>query len=610
MDLDSHIFRIIYNFFSYLKSASARQSFIHLYNPSPDLNKLSLFATLASGSKRVILTHGQQNFAIRNHRLMIPDTVMRYGDPKLNYNFTLFKIILICSAGKNGFKNKASSIPAEYSNFIQEFLHTLQKFNTNEFSPESLSSFIPENVQYALGEFLQEFPEFKKSLITLFKEEWEKNRAEGARNPDFSVFWDYKTITENESEYASSPNDSILEESTGQSEIKLDPEEEITVHTVDKKAQQDYTLSHNFEKIETAEEFQGIWRDFDGKDELEDHGEALKELKMKDMIRSNERTHAVIKTDSFRNLLTGFSSKINYKNEFSISYDEWDYTKNSYRKDHCMVFPSHAGIADPVYPDEILSRNRPVISHIRKKIRLVFNKNEQVRRMLSGDEPDIEALVENFSDKKAGISPDERVYLSKRKLKREISLLILADISLSSDSYFSGKRILDMEKESIVIFGEILSENNERFQIDCFSSLTRNRLDYLTVKNFNENWNEKKKYVGGLAPQGYTRIGPALRHAVSQLKKESARQKWILLITDARPNDYDRYEGNYGVNDIGMAVKEAKNNGIHVHSMIANTSSNPFLPVMFGKDGYRLLSKIENLPFFLADFYTRMARYY
>ena len=30
-------------------------------------------------------------------------------------------------------------------------------------------------------------------------------------------------------------------------------------------------MTHNFEKVETADEFNGAWRDFDGEDELEDH---------------------------------------------------------------------------------------------------------------------------------------------------------------------------------------------------------------------------------------------------------------------------------------------------------------------------------------------------
>ena len=49
----------------------------------------------------------------------------------------------------------------------------------------------------------------------------------------------------------------------------------------DKKQQEDYVLLHNFEKVETAEEFNGNWRDFDGSDELEEHQEALEELNMK-----------------------------------------------------------------------------------------------------------------------------------------------------------------------------------------------------------------------------------------------------------------------------------------------------------------------------------------
>ena len=64
--------------------------------------------------------------------------------------------------------------------------------------------------------------------------------------------------------------------------------EEIQQLTVDKKAQEDYVLTHNFEKVETADEFNGSWRDFDGEDDLADHQNALDELNMKYTVRVDD----------------------------------------------------------------------------------------------------------------------------------------------------------------------------------------------------------------------------------------------------------------------------------------------------------------------------------
>ena len=53
--------------------------------------------------------------------------------------------------------------------------------------------------------------------------------------------------------------------------LKSKAVEEVVTVELDKKQQEDYVLLHNFEKAETAEEFNGTWRDFDGSDELEEH---------------------------------------------------------------------------------------------------------------------------------------------------------------------------------------------------------------------------------------------------------------------------------------------------------------------------------------------------
>ena len=63
--------------------------------------------------------------------------------------------------------------------------------------------------------------------------------------------------------------------------LKSNAVEEIISVQVDIKQQEDAVLQHQFEKVETAEEFGGNFKDFDGDDDLDDHSNALDEINMK-----------------------------------------------------------------------------------------------------------------------------------------------------------------------------------------------------------------------------------------------------------------------------------------------------------------------------------------
>ena len=133
-----------------------------------------------------------------------------------------------------------------------------------------------------------------------------------------------------------------------------------------------------------------------------------------------------------------------------------------------------------------------------------------VKRQPSGEDFDIDAVTDMYCDIKAQHTPNEKIYLSKRKRKKDLAILFLLDLSLSSDSYTKGNRVLDVEKQVVLIFGEALQENEVEFEIAGFSSKTRNYCSYFNIKSFSEPWSKGKYHVGAVQPSGYTRIGPAL----------------------------------------------------------------------------------------------------
>ena len=225
----------------------------------------------------------------------------------------------------------------------------------------------------------------------------------------------------------------------------------------------------------------------------------------------------------------------------------------------------------------------------------VNNRMQQQRRQLQGNEFDIDAATDMFIDILSGRTPSENIYLSNRKKDKDLSILLLLDISLSSDGYADGDRVIDVEKQVSILFGEILQEFNIDFSINCFYSKTRNYSNFLTLKGFDEDWNKAKYRVGAIEPQGYTRMGTALRHAGALLDKRETKNKWVILISDGKPNDFDRYEGKYGINDVKQALRELYERQINSYALAIEAQAKYYLPQMFGQNHYQILTTPSEL---------------
>ncbi|MBP7184980.1 MAG: VWA domain-containing protein, partial [Saprospiraceae bacterium] len=327
--------------------------------------------------------------------------------------------------------------------------------------------------------------------------------------------------------------------------IKSNAVEDIITVEVDKKQQEDYVMTHNFEKVETADEHSGVWRDFDGEDELENHQEALDELNMKFVVRVDDAAHSIYHAEFTENTNISESATIE-NNNFHYLYDEWNFSKSEYKKDYCKVYPIVQLNSDTKYYLKTIQENASTLQGLRKMLTSVNNKMQQVRRQVDGDEFELDALCDMYVDIHAKRTPNENIYLSKRKRDKDLSILLLLDVSLSSDGYADGNRVIDVEKQVSILFGEILNEYEIDFAVQGFYSKTRNFTNYISLKNFDDKWNTAKNKIGAVEPSGYTRIGAALRHSGQLLSQRTTKNKWVILLSDGKPNDYDKYEGKYG----------------------------------------------------------------
>jgi len=387
--------------------------------------------------------------------------------------------------------------------------------------------------------------------------------------------------------------------------IKSKAVEEIISVQIDQKQMEDAVLQHQFEKVETAEEFGGNFRDMDGDDDLEDHSNALDEVNMKYTVRVDDTAHSVYQAEFMENTSV-LESAEHDKSGHHITYKEWNYTDRTYKEDFCKVYPRTQLQTDVNYYKKTLNDNRSTLAGLRKMLTTVNNKYQQQRRQTQGEEFDIDAITDLYIDVKSGHTPSEKIYLSKRKKEKDLSILLLLDVSLSSDGYAAGNRVIDVEKQVSILFGEILDEFNIDFSIDCFYSKTRNHSTYLTLKGFDDDWNTAKHRVGAVEPSGYTRIGAALRHSGALLDKRDTKNKWVILISDGKPNDYDKYEGKYGINDVKQALRELNERQINSYALAIEAQAKYYLPQMFGQNHYQILTTPVELLQSLVKLYEKI----
>jgi len=155
--------------------------------------------------------------------------------------------------------------------------------------------------------------------------------------------------------------------------------------------------------------------------------------------------------------------------------------------------------------------------------------------------------------------------------------------------------------------GEVFSEFDVEFQIDGFFSKTRSFCSYITMKHFKDRWSSAMVNVGAISPQGFTRIGPAIRHAGFLMGKRSSKSKWIIVLSDGKPNDYDRYEGSYGISDIKKAIGELHQDNIQSYAVAIEEQAKYYLPQMFGINHYSILSDHKELPASIMKLYSKIA---
>lgn len=574
MELDELIFGKIVKYFKRKRKIEI------LENPNTiflkDIKSRLIIVSRAFTGQPIDVFFAEKEGGFKNNNFFLPEYFNAFDSKEKNLDFYFFRTLFLC---------------------IQKRL---------EINLTNHPIFTDDLKNKILTQLFQEFPQLESVYNDLVSYYVEKNKNS---NVDFSMIYgkfmlDEVEINDN-NELNTNTQTNNKKGVDPKTTLKVRAVEEIQSLQVDKQQQEDYVMLHNFEKVETAEEFNGSWRDFDGSDDLKDHENALEELKMKFTVRVDEETHSVYQSDFIENTTVSESGSYDDKG-FCLFYDEWDFSKNMYKENYCKLYPVSLNKVDSNYYKSTISKNTILLNDIKKTVVSINNRWKQVRKQTNGAEIDIDAATDLYIDLYNKKTPNEQIYFSNRKLEKDISIVILLDLSLSSDSYAAGNKIIDVEKQVSILFGELLNEFQVDFAIDGFYSKTRNHTSYITLKEFNESWNVSKIKIGAVEPKGYTRIGTALRHATARLNTRDSKNKWIVLISDGKPNDYDKYEGKYGIQDIKKALNEAKNNQVNSFAFAIEAQAKYYLPLMFGQNNFQILTSTPELLKGLVKLFTKI----
>lgn len=547
--------------------------------------RLTIFARAITG-KPIEIFAAEREGGYKNDNFFLPSRFSEFTDTEQNLSFYLFRTLYL-SAQKNLELNFSTCDEYTLEEARKKALCTSDKVLIDVFDQFPI---VRNTHGKLVSHFLAKASEKKPVDYSFIYGKWMRNDPETSK----------KTVLKNISELAKKAIQNEIN-----TILKANAVEELNSLQIDKKAQEDYVLMHNFEKAETAEEWGGGWRDFDGDDDLDDHANALEELNMKNTVRVDDPVHSVLQADFIENTTIAESVEIDTQ-EYHLTYDEWDFRKRSYKPDYCKVYPKVQTETDPDYYKRTLQQNASTLMGLRKMLTSVNNKYQQQRRQTEGEEFDLDAITDLYVDVHSGHTPSEKIYLSKRKKEKDLSILILLDVSLSSDGYAAGNKVIDVEKQVSIIFGEILNEFNVDFSIDCFYSKTRNYATYLSLKGFDEDWDKGKHKIGAVEASGYTRIGAALRHSGALLDKRDTKNKWVILISDGKPNDYDKYEGKYGINDVKQALRELNQRQINSYALAIEAQAKYYLPQMFGQNHYQILTTPVELLKSLVKLYEKI----
>jgi nitric oxide reductase NorD protein len=290
-------------------------------------------------------------------------------------------------------------------------------------------------------------------------------------------------------------------------------------------------------------------------------------------------------------------------------YDEWDGPIQDYRTRWCRVVEQPAPEGTEDFIGLVRSRYGGVVSQIRRYFEGIRPPAlRRMRRQADGEEVDIEAAVEALVERKAHVSASEFVYIRRDRRDRDVAAAFLVDLSGSTGQRIGtgGARIIDVEKEGMVLLCEALEAIGDQYAVYGYSGQSRHDVQVLVLKDFDERYGPQVwRRIDAVRPLVQNRDGAAIRHALRRLSERAAKVKLLVMLSDGRPLD-DAYHEEYALEDTKMALREARALGVHPFCITVDREARGYLGRMYGEVCYLIIDRVESLPERLPRIYRAL----
>jgi len=275
-----------------------------------------------------------------------------------------------------------------------------------------------------------------------------------------------------------------------------------------------------------------------------------------------------------------------------MKYPEWDMHQRIYKSDWCTVQevePPHKEISESAMSDS---------NSLRRPLARIGLGLERCHRQRQGDDIDIDAVIEARIEVLAGSTPDEAVYVDRLRRRRDLSVLILLDISGSAgEPAADGHTVHEQQRAAAAALTSALHNLGDRVALYAYNSQGRSAVQLFPVKRFNDHFNAFAiQRLHSLEPGAYSRLGAAIRHGAAVLEEQGGTSRRLLLVlSDGLAYDHG-YERDYGAADARRALAEARRRGTgSVCLTIGASTDAESLQRVFGTASHATISRHAQL---------------
>ncbi len=276
------------------------------------------------------------------------------------------------------------------------------------------------------------------------------------------------------------------------------------------------------------------------------------------------------------------------------------------------MFERRQGRGDPDLIDRVLTEHKGVSHRIKQIIdRLRPQGTSRQRRLEDGDELDINAAVDAMVTLRIGLQPDMRITMRHVINRRDLAVLILLDLSESTNETVRGtdKTVLELTREACALVATAIDGIGDPFAIHGFASDGRHDVQYYRFKDFEQRLDDDvKSRLAGMKGGLSTRMGAAMRHAGRHLMQRSEKHKLLLIVTDGEPADIDERDPQYLRLDTKKAAEELRQNGVLSYCLTLDPEADRYVSRIFGANNYTIIDNVKRLPEKLPTLFASLTR--